>query len=237
MLSKLLSRRPSHATVVAYLALFVALGGTTYAAATIGAGDIKNDAVRSRHIKNGQVKNPDLAPNSVGGGKVINNSLTGADVNEGTLGRVPLAANAQHAAAADRLQGKTLSSWGFPTSDEFFGPLPKEQPFTSQGGRLLLLVTGSAFRSSYTAGRIGVTVKVDGVPVSYFAGLANELSSHKQLSTLVAPLDVGAGDHTVRLEPLDSGLCRTGGETSDTYCTTTDGGDLFTINVIEFPRP
>src|SRR2546421_12842696 len=93
--------RLTYANVVASLALFVALGGTTYAAATIGAGDIKNDAVRSRHIKNGQVKNPDLAPNSVGGGKVINNSLTGADVNEGTLGRAPLAPNAQHAAAAD----------------------------------------------------------------------------------------------------------------------------------------
>ena len=59
MRSKL--RRPSHATVVAYVALFVALGGTGYAAATIGANDIKDDAVRTRHIKNGAVSLPKLA--------------------------------------------------------------------------------------------------------------------------------------------------------------------------------
>ena len=47
---------------MAYLALFVALGGTTYAAATIGAGDIENDAVRSRHLRNGQVFPRDLSP-------------------------------------------------------------------------------------------------------------------------------------------------------------------------------
>jgi hypothetical protein len=65
---------------VGYLALFVALGGTTYAAATIGPNNIKNDAVLSRHIKDGQVTNADLGANSVGPGKVVDGSLTGADV-------------------------------------------------------------------------------------------------------------------------------------------------------------
>ena len=80
--------------LVALLALFVALGGTTYAAATIGSGDIKNNAVLSRHIKDGAVKNHDLAANSVGTGKVIDNTLTGADIKESTLGTVPNAAHA-----------------------------------------------------------------------------------------------------------------------------------------------
>jgi hypothetical protein len=62
MLARFRSHRPSHGTVVAYLALFVALGGTTYAAATVGAGNIKNNAVRSRHIKDGQVNREDLNP-------------------------------------------------------------------------------------------------------------------------------------------------------------------------------
>ena len=57
--------RLSYANVVATLALFVALGGTTYAAATIGASDIKQDAVRSRHIKNGAVKAADVDPGLV----------------------------------------------------------------------------------------------------------------------------------------------------------------------------
>jgi hypothetical protein len=85
MLARFRPRRPSHGTVVAYLALFVALGGTTYAAATIGSNSIKNNAVLSRHIKDGEVKNPDLGANSVGGGKVIDNSLTGADIDQASL--------------------------------------------------------------------------------------------------------------------------------------------------------
>ena len=86
---------------VGYLALFVALGGSAYAAATIGPSNIQNDAVRSRHIKNGEVKNPDLAANSVGSGKVIDNSLTGADIKESTLGTVPNATHADSATNAD----------------------------------------------------------------------------------------------------------------------------------------
>ena len=64
-------RRPSHTTVVAYLALFVAVGGGT-AFAVVGANQ-----VNSASIIDGQVKNQDLAPNSVGTGKVIDNTLTG----------------------------------------------------------------------------------------------------------------------------------------------------------------
>ena len=70
---------------VGYLALFVALGGTAYAAATIGPGQIKNDAVRSRHIDNGEVKNADLGANSVGTGKVLNGSLLKQDFKAGQI--------------------------------------------------------------------------------------------------------------------------------------------------------
>jgi hypothetical protein len=50
--------------VMAAIAFFIAVaGGSAYAAATIGASDIKNDAVLSRHIKDGEVKSSDLDPN------------------------------------------------------------------------------------------------------------------------------------------------------------------------------
>ena len=50
-------RRPRHGTVAAYLALFVALGGTGYAAATlprnsVGHNQMKKNAVTSRNVKN-----------------------------------------------------------------------------------------------------------------------------------------------------------------------------------------
>ena len=49
-------RAPSPALIISIIALFAALGGTSYAAATIGTSDIKNNAVT----------NPKLAPSSVG---------------------------------------------------------------------------------------------------------------------------------------------------------------------------
>lgn len=56
---------PSPATALALLALFVALCSGAYAAATIGAGDIKPNAIHSRHIKDNQVKAQDLNTPSV----------------------------------------------------------------------------------------------------------------------------------------------------------------------------
>jgi hypothetical protein len=71
-----LARRPRHATVVAYIALAMALAAPA-AAATLH--------VRSADIVNGQVKRVDIGDNAVTGGKVDNNSLTGKDVKEGSL--------------------------------------------------------------------------------------------------------------------------------------------------------
>jgi hypothetical protein len=70
MLSKPRNYRPSHTTVVAYLALFVALGGSSYAAVTL-----KRNAVKNRHI----------AKNAVTAPKVKNASLLAQDFAPGQL--------------------------------------------------------------------------------------------------------------------------------------------------------
>jgi hypothetical protein len=46
---------------LALVAIFIALGGVAWAGARIGPGDIVNDAIRSKHIKNQQVRREDLA--------------------------------------------------------------------------------------------------------------------------------------------------------------------------------
>jgi hypothetical protein len=61
------------ANVISMLALFVALGGTGYAATqlaknSVGAKQIRKGAVRSTEIKNGAVKRADLAPALLRGG-------------------------------------------------------------------------------------------------------------------------------------------------------------------------
>jgi hypothetical protein len=56
---------PKHSTVVAYVALFIALGGTSYAAVklpknSVGANQIKANAVGSSEVKNGTLRKGDF---------------------------------------------------------------------------------------------------------------------------------------------------------------------------------
>ena len=56
-------RRHVRSNLIGYLALFVALGGTgAYAADQIGSEDIAKNAVKSKHLKNGQLREADLKP-------------------------------------------------------------------------------------------------------------------------------------------------------------------------------
>ena len=69
-------RLPSPAMGVALIALVVALSGTTYAAVRIGTKQIKNNAITSPKIRNGQVRNVDLARNSVVTAKIVAGAVT-----------------------------------------------------------------------------------------------------------------------------------------------------------------
>jgi hypothetical protein len=71
----------TYANVMATIAVFIALGGGAYAVSTAP----KNSVV-SKSIKNGQVKKPDLADNSVTSNKVADGSLIGADIAHGAVG-------------------------------------------------------------------------------------------------------------------------------------------------------
>ena len=60
-MSKLKALRPSPALVISAIALFVAIGGISWAAATITAKDIKKNAVTTKKIKNKAVTGPKLS--------------------------------------------------------------------------------------------------------------------------------------------------------------------------------
>jgi hypothetical protein len=96
--------RPSPALVISTIALFVAIGGISWAAATIGTKDIKNGAVITKKLHNGAVATKKIKKNAVNGSKVRNDSLTGTDINESTLGLVP---SANHANSADSAANAT----------------------------------------------------------------------------------------------------------------------------------
>ena len=90
-------RRPSGAMLVASVALFVALGGSSYAALTI----------TSANIKNGTIKGVDVHNSTITGAKLKKNTLTGTQINESRLGTVPTATNAANAANATNATNAT----------------------------------------------------------------------------------------------------------------------------------
>jgi hypothetical protein len=91
-----LRRHITYANVVATMALVIAFsGGVVYAANKIGAQGIRKNAIRSYHIRNKQVKRQDIAGGSINGRKVSNDSLTGKDIKEASLGLVPSAQDAR----------------------------------------------------------------------------------------------------------------------------------------------
>ncbi len=78
------------ATAISCIALFVALGGVTYAAATIGTSQIKNSAVTTSKIKSGAVTNSRIAAKAVSTSKlntgaVISSKLAGNSVTSSAI--------------------------------------------------------------------------------------------------------------------------------------------------------
>jgi hypothetical protein len=97
-------RLPSPALVVAGLALFVALGGSVYAAKK---GRINGRVVKVKSLPGNRVKPRSIAANRLRPGVLkkavaqATGPVTGAEIEELTLGQVPEAA---HAASADTAQ-------------------------------------------------------------------------------------------------------------------------------------
>jgi hypothetical protein len=97
--------RPSPALVVATIALFVALGGTGYA-----AFGLPRNSVGTKQLKNGAVTTSKIRDGAVTGAKVKGHSLTGASIDLNTLGTVPSAVRAGHASAADSATNATSAA-------------------------------------------------------------------------------------------------------------------------------
>ncbi len=97
-------RRPSAALVIATLALFMSMGGTSYAAIKAGsvgnkqlasnavsATKIRAGAVTSTKIRKGSVTSSKLGRGSVSGSKIARNAVTSQSVLDGSLGSQDIA--------------------------------------------------------------------------------------------------------------------------------------------------
>ena len=94
MFSRFASLRVRHSTVAAYTALFLTLGGTSYAVATgsIDSREIKNNTVRSKDVRNNEIRSSD----------VRNSSLLARDFKQGELPAGPRGATGATGGAGPR---------------------------------------------------------------------------------------------------------------------------------------
>jgi hypothetical protein len=75
-------RAPSPAMVVALIALFVSLGGSAYAVATIGSDDIINGSIRNRDFKDGTLRGQEAKRDGFGGGGIKEESLDASKIKQ-----------------------------------------------------------------------------------------------------------------------------------------------------------
>jgi hypothetical protein len=102
-------RHLTYANVVSTICLFLLLGGVAYAGTQLAKGSVGTNALKAEAVTKAK-----LHPNSVNSKKVVDNSLTGSDIQAGTLGKVPNATNAEHATNAN--SATTANSAGMATN-------------------------------------------------------------------------------------------------------------------------
>jgi hypothetical protein len=91
--------RLSYANVTATAAVFIALGGTSYAVLSIDSGDVRDNSLRSRDVRDDTLRSRDVRDRSLRGRDLRRSSLGGDVVKESALAPVP------HALESDRLGG------------------------------------------------------------------------------------------------------------------------------------
>jgi hypothetical protein len=122
----------SFANIISVIALFIALGGASYAAVTlpknsvgakqikkngvgaseikrnaVGASEIKSNAVAGGDVKDGSIGSGDLGDNSVGSGELSDNSVGAGELSTNSVGGSEVGSDAL---TADDIQGSTLDS-------------------------------------------------------------------------------------------------------------------------------
>jgi len=178
--------RPSHTTVVAYLALFVAVAtGGAYAVERIGSREVADDSLRSADLRDRR---------AVRGVDVKRDSLTGKEVREA---RLDASAFARAVGSGDVGDCNPASS--APT-DCVTTTLDLERP-----ARVLVVATGGQYSAGSDGSRAGCDIRIDGAARPAFAtpgeedDNTNAGASNGFARTFVTPQPLAAGAHEIAL--------------------------------------
>jgi hypothetical protein len=212
-------RLPSPAMTVALVALFVALGGGSYAAVALS-----KNSVRSKHIVNGEVKRSDIGENAVNSAGVADGSLLADDFKPGQLPTGPKGdsgpAGPPGARGPAGERGPTGSPGGATIAARARGTTPltpatpgafAEFPLTGNSwaqaadeldvAHLRIQMTNNSCVSSFPGPgeQLYATVKINGaVRQEFISGSTSPLWA-------VVPLDIGPGtitDRTLTVEVM-----------------------------------
>ncbi|HEX6229389.1 MAG TPA: hypothetical protein VFZ41_08020 [Solirubrobacterales bacterium] len=140
--------------MIAYLALFVALGSGAYAVNqlpknSVGAKQLKKNAVTKQKIRKNAVTRAKIRNRSITGAKVRPGSLTGAQIDASTLGTVPTAQSADTAGTANTAN---LANSLAPSEDWHVVGAPGEPGFLNSW----VNTGGSALSAAFYKDRQGV---------------------------------------------------------------------------------
>jgi hypothetical protein len=207
-------RRGSYANVVATLALVVALGGTSYAAAQI----------TTAQIKNGTIRTADLHGNAVKSGKVKNGSLKALDFAAGELPAGPQGPQGpqgdpgpqgpQGPSGSDAIPRIAFApmAGAFATTNTAYVTIPALTVNASVpvgGGRLLATFSGETVCSGPT-GYCTLRILVDGVEMNPVVGTDFAFDSTDNGNETVGSWEahsiqrytelLGAGPHTISVQ-------------------------------------
>jgi hypothetical protein len=220
---------------VAYMALFAALGGTSYAAVQLAPGSVK-----TTDLANGSVTRVKLAARSVGESDLVKGSLTAADFKPGALRnalRGRGSAGATHLTGPAGRTGPTgpagapgppghdgnasvvLRARGTATVTAPHGSstdIPLTGTNWSQGANDLNLVTGamSIQTPSSCTGSYGnaVLISVDGVPSTFVAAPTSPANTHVTVPVVITDLAEPGADTRHTITAKFTNTCTKSGE-------------------------
>jgi hypothetical protein len=144
--------RLTYGNIVATLALFIALGGVSYAAATlpknsVGSAQLKSKAVTEKKLAKSSVTSNAIKNGTIADADVKNGSIGGGKINAGSLGTVPFATSAGSAASSDQITPSVVKRVG-PSADNSSSSTAQSQaaevPLASNG-------TVSVYGKCYTS--------------------------------------------------------------------------------------